>query len=174
VRPRLRKLALTAHVTSSVGWMGAVATFLALAIGGLVSADDQVVRASYVAMKVTTWSVIVPLCLASLVTGLIDSFLTPWGLFRHYWVVAKLVLTLLATVVLLAHTQAIGMLAHAATYGGLLGAGMGSLRVQLLVDAAAALLVLLAATALAIYKPRGVTRSGWRKQHESRAVSAEA
>jgi hypothetical protein len=33
--PRLRKFALTAHVTSSVGWLGAVAAFLALAVAGL-------------------------------------------------------------------------------------------------------------------------------------------
>jgi hypothetical protein len=161
----LRKLALTAHVTSSVGWMGAVACFLALSIAGLAGREDHAVRAAYVAMKVTTWAVIVPLCLASLLTGLIESLLTPWGLFRHYWVIAKLVLTTLATVVLLAHTQPIGLLAHAAAHGTL-GADLHSVRVQLLVDAAAALFVLLVATVLAIYKPRGLTRYGWRKQHE--------
>jgi len=164
VTPAVRKLALTAHVTSSVGWMGAVAAFLALAITGLASADEETVQASYIAMKVATWSVIVPLCLASLVTGLIDSLGTPWGLFRHYWVLAKLVLTLLATVVLLAHTQPIGVLAHAARHGNLLGAGLRSVRVQLLVDAAAALFVLLIATVLAVYKPRGLTRYGWRRR----------
>jgi hypothetical protein len=165
MRPGLRKLALTAHVTSSVGWMGSVACFLALAIAGLTGGEEQAVRAAYVAMKTTTWAVIVPLCLASLVTGLIESCGTPWGLFRHYWVVAKLVLTVLATVVLLAHTQPIGLLAHAAARGAL-GADLHSVRVQLLVDAAAALFVLLMATVLAIYKPRGLTRYGWRKQHE--------
>jgi hypothetical protein len=34
MNPRLRKIALTVHVTSPVGWLGAV--FLALAIAGLV------------------------------------------------------------------------------------------------------------------------------------------
>jgi hypothetical protein len=163
--PRLRKLALTAHVTSSVGWMGAVACFLALAIVGLTGREEQVVRATYVAMKTTTWAVIVPLCLASLVTGLIESLGTPWGFFRHYWVVAKLALTVLATVVLLAHTQPIGLLAHAAARASLALGDLRAVRVQLLVDAAAALLVLLVATLLAIYKPRGMTAYGWRKQH---------
>jgi hypothetical protein len=55
----------------------------------------------------------------------------------------------------------------------LLGAGIGSLRVQLLVDAAAALLVLLAITTLAIYKPRGLTRYGRRNQYKSSAGAAE-
>ena len=56
----LRKLALTAHVTSSVGWFGAVAAFLALAIVGLTSPDPPVVRAAYLAMHLVTWFVIVP------------------------------------------------------------------------------------------------------------------
>jgi len=163
--PGLRKLALTAHVISSVGWMGAVASFLALAIIGLTGEEDQVVRAAYVAMKVTTWAVIVPLCLASLLTGLIESLATPWGLFRHYWVLGKLGLTLLATIVLLAHTQPIGLLAHAATKATFARGDLPGVRVQLLVDAAAALFVLLMATILAIYKPRGLTRYGWRRQH---------
>jgi len=161
MRAGLRRLALTAHVTSSVGWMGAVACFLALAVVGLTGREDQAVRAAYVAMKTTTWAVIVPLCLASLVTGLVESLGTPWGLFRHYWVVAKLVLTALATAVLLAHTQPIGLLAHAAARATLTG-DLHGIRVQLLVDAAAALFVLLVATVLAVYKPRGTTPYGWR------------
>ncbi len=53
--PGLRKFALTSHVTSSVGWLGAVAAFLALAVAGLSSRDDTMVRAAYIAMHVTTW-----------------------------------------------------------------------------------------------------------------------
>lgn len=64
--PRLRKFALTAHVTSSVGWLGAVAGFLALAVAGLTSQDAQMVGAAYLTMELTTWFVIVPLSLASL------------------------------------------------------------------------------------------------------------
>jgi hypothetical protein len=169
--PSLRKLTLTAHVTSSVGWMGAVACFLALAIVGLTGREDHAVRAAYVAMQVTTWAVIVPLCLASLLTGLIESLATPWGLFRHYWVLAKLALTALATVVLLMHTQPIGVLAHAAAQATFASADLQSTRIQLLVDAAAALFVLLLATVLAIYKPRGMTRYGWRRNHERRPAA---
>src|SRR6266542_3083011 len=57
--PPLHKLALTAHVTSSIGWLGAVGSFLALAIAGLIGNDDAMVRAVYVATEVTTWVVIV-------------------------------------------------------------------------------------------------------------------
>ena len=54
--PRLRKFALTAHVTCSVGWLGAVAGFLALAVAGLTSQDAQMVRAAYLAMELTAGS----------------------------------------------------------------------------------------------------------------------
>jgi ABC-type nickel/cobalt efflux system permease component RcnA len=82
---QLRKLVLTAHITFSVGWLGAVAVFLALAIAGLTSRDPQMVRAAYSAMELTARFVIVPLAIASLFSGLIQSLGTPWGLFRHYW-----------------------------------------------------------------------------------------
>ena len=79
--PRIRALALTSHVTASVGWLGAVAGFLALAIAGLTSQQSQTVGAAYLAMELITWSVIIPLSLASLVTGLVSSVGTDWGLF---------------------------------------------------------------------------------------------
>src|SRR5918997_572837 len=95
--PPLRKLALTAHVTTSVGWLGAVAAFLALAIAGLAGDDGPTVRRAYVGAEVITWAVIVPLCLASLVTGVVQSLGTSWGLVRHWWVLIKLALTVVAT-----------------------------------------------------------------------------
>src|SRR5687768_2910550 len=49
--PALHKLNLTAHVTSSVGWLGAVAAFLVLSIAGLTSQDPEIVRGSYLAMN---------------------------------------------------------------------------------------------------------------------------
>jgi len=105
--PRVRKFALTAHVISSVGWLGAIAVFLALSVAGLTIRDAQMVRAAYLAMELTAWSVLVPLALASLLSGLVQSLGTPWGLFQHYWVLVKLLLTMLATIVLLMYTQTI-------------------------------------------------------------------
>jgi DMSO/TMAO reductase YedYZ heme-binding membrane subunit len=74
---------LTAHVVSSVGWLGGVAVFLALSVAGVTSEDPQVVRAAYIAMESIGWLVLVPLSLASLLTGLVQSLGTKWGLFRH-------------------------------------------------------------------------------------------
>jgi len=164
--PGLRRFVLTTHVTSSLGWFGAVGCFLVLAIAGLASASEQTARSAHQAMELITWWMIVPLCLAALLTGLIQSLGTPWGLFRHYWVLVKLLLTLFATVVLLVHTQPIGLLAGAAAHGGLADPQLRSTKVQLVVDAAAALFVLLVSTVLAIYKPKGMTPYGWRRRHE--------
>lgn len=171
--PRLRKLALTAHVTSSVGWFGAVAAFLALAVAGLTSPDAQMVRAAYLGMGLTGWFVIVPLALASLLTGVVSSLGTTWGLFRYYWVLIKLLITALATVVLLVHMGPISGLADAATETTLSAASRG-LRIQVVVQAGAALLVLLVATALSTYKPRGMTGYGQRKQRRVLEPAADA
>jgi hypothetical protein len=156
----VRKFALTTHVTSSVGWFGAVAAFLSLAITGLLSQNAQTVRAAYLSMELTTWVVIVPLSVAALLTGIVQSVGTTWGLFRHHWVVAKLGLTVLATVILLVHTQPIGRVAAVAAERMLSSADLRQLRIQLVADAAAALFALLVATTLSIYKPWGLTRYG--------------
>jgi hypothetical protein len=167
--PRLRKLALTAHVTSSVGWLGAVVAFLALSIAGLTSRDPQTVQGAYLVMELTGWVVLVPLSLASLATGLICSLGSAWGLFRHYWVLFKLVINLVATIVLLLYMQTLAYLGDIAAATALSGTGLRGLRdPSPVLHAAAALLLLLAATTLAIYKPRGMTRYGQRNQHRQR------
>ncbi len=158
----MRKFALTAHVTSSVGWLGAVAGFLALAIAGLTSPDARMVRAAYLAMELTTWFVIVPLSIASPLTGIIQSLGTTWGLFRHYWIVAKLVITIPASLVLLLHLRPIGHMARAVEATTLAHGELSAMRLQLVVNAGAAVVVLLVATALSVYKPRGRTSYGLR------------
>lgn len=150
---------------------GAVASFLALSIAGLTSADAQLVRGAYLAMDVIARLVILPLSLAPLLlTGPLLSLGTPWGLFRHYWILAKLLINTLSTLVLLVHLQPISYLSRIAAERALSSADRG-LQIQMVVASGAALLALLVATALAVYKPRGMTAYGWRKQHEQRAVS---
>jgi hypothetical protein len=167
----LRKLTLTAHVTCSVGWLGAVAGFLALAVAGLTSQDAQLVRAAYLAMELTGWFVLVPLSFASLLTGLAQSLGTAWGLFRHYWVLFKLLINVLATIILLIYMQSLGNLAGRAAEVASSGGDLRGLRSPSpVLHAGAALLLLVVATTLAVYKPRGMTRYGWRKQHAQRAV----
>src|SRR3970282_1344477 len=112
--PRLRKFALTAHITISVGWLGAVVVYLALAIAGLTSHDAQMVRAAYLSMELIGWFVIVPFSLAALLTGLVQSLGTQWGLFGHYWILVKFLLSTGATIVLLGHMQAVSRMSNLA------------------------------------------------------------
>jgi hypothetical protein len=167
----VRKFALTAHVTSSVGLLGSIAAFLALAIAGLTSQDIKMMRAAYLAMELIARFAIVPLAFASLLTGLIQSLGTPWGLFRHYWIVVKLLLTVFATVVLLVKMELIGYAARLAAETILSRADLRATGIQLVVHAASGLLVLLIPAVLSVYKPPGVTRYGWRKQYEPEAPS---
>lgn len=170
--PQVRKVALIAHVTCSVGWIGAVAGFLALAIAGALGTDEPRVRAMYVAMEAIGWFVIVPLSMASLISGVIQSLGTEWGVFRHYWVAIKLLINLLAIAVLMLHMLPVGSLAGAAASGPLTDAGLGRMQIQMVVAAGAAILVLLVATALSVFKPRGVTRQGHRQARRSTAPAS--
>jgi hypothetical protein len=166
--PGLRKFVLATHLTFSIGWIGAVVAYLALGVSSVTSQDALTVRGAWVAMELTGWYVIVPLALAALLTGLVISIGTNWGLFRHYWVLISLALTILATVVLLLHMPTVSLMADAARQAD--GADLGGLGGDLL-HPGVGLLVLLVITALNVYKPRGMTRYGWRKQHEERTVS---
>jgi hypothetical protein len=151
--PGFRKLVLTAHVTFSVGWLGAAVSYLAVAIACLVSQDAQMVRSGYSMMELSGWFVIVPLSLASLLTGFVQSLGTEWGLFRHYWVLVKFVLTVGAVTILLLHLPAVRRMSG--VQAEVLHAGGGTL-------------VLLVATTLSVYKPWGRTRYGRQKQRERR------
>lgn len=171
-RPRLRKFALTAHVISSVGWLGAVVVFLALSVVGLTSQEAAVVRAAYLAMESIGWFVLVPLSIASLLSGLAQSLGTKWGLVRHYWVLVKLAITVVATIVLLMYMQTLGHLAGVAAQPVVAAGDLDGLRSPSpVLHGAGALLLLLAAATLSVYKPPGMTRYGQRKQRERRAVS---
>jgi hypothetical protein len=168
--PNLRKFALTAHISVSVGWLGAVVSYIALAVVISTSQDVLMVRATYIALEQITRYVLVPLSFASLISGLVMSLGTSWGLIRHYWIIFKLLLTVFATIILLGFTQTIrGMVSVAAdptiSIADLraMGAGMN--------HAVGALVILLVITILSVYKPRGMTRYGWRKQQEKRKMS---
>lgn len=164
--PGPRKLALSLHIASSVGWLGAVVVFLVLAVIAVTNTNQQTVRGVYLVMEPAAWATLVPLALATLVTGVVQSLGTPWGLVRHYWVLFKLAITLVWTVVLLSYLSTFAYLADVA----------GDPRADLAVVASpspaihgdAALVGLLAALALSVFKPQGMTRYGRRKQQQER------
>ena len=165
----LRKLVLTVHLTASLGWVGAVMAYVVLGIASARTLDPEVVRSAWTAMELVGWAVLVPLALGSLVSGVVISVATPWGLFRHYWVLISLGLTSLATAILVLHMPSVTATARMgreadgaqlAQLGGDLGHAVGGL------------VVLLVITALNVFKPKGLTPYGWRKQQELRATLA--
>lgn len=168
---KARKLALTAHIVASLGWMGAVAAFVVLDITTMPSSNVALLRAAYIGMDLMTRYAIVPLAFAALVSGIIMSLGTKWGLFRHWWVVLSLVLTVGATFVLMVQVPLIAhraaMAADPATTDSELQA-MGNL----LLHSIGGAVVLLVITVLNVYKPRGLTRYGWRKQQEESSPAA--
>lgn len=172
--PPFRKLVLTMHVVASLGWLGAVATFLALAVIGLTSGDEQLVRASYLVMGALAWWVILPLCLASLTTGVVQSLGTPWGLFRHYWVVMKLVINVVSTLILLVHMRPIDYIAGVAAAPSFVPGDHLQVRVQMAVASGLAVAALLLATILSVYKPRGLTPYGARRRYARRIARPAA
>ena len=153
--PAVRKFALTAHITSSVGWLGSVAAFLAVALVALMNADDLKARAASTTMELIGWFVIVPFSAASLLSGIIQSVGTPWGLFRHYWVVAKLLITVGASILLMLHMQVVSNIASAASDTSVPLNHLHGPKMQVVADSGAALVVLLIAVGLSVYKPSG-------------------
>lgn len=153
LRPGWRALIVLAHVLASVGWFGAVAVFLALAVWGL--GGSTAAQAAGPAMQLATVWIIVPLGFASPLTGILLSLGTPWGLVRHYWVAFKLAMTAASMALLMVHLQPVHAAAEAARIRD--AAASAHLDLQLAFDAGAALLALIVMTILSAYKPRGLT-----------------
>lgn len=161
--PRLSKFVLSFHITFSVGWLGAVVVFLALAITGLTSQNINLARSVYVAMELSGWYVIVPFCLASLFTGIFQALGTKWGVLKFYWIVVKLLLTLVATIFLLLHMQPISYLAGIAADSSLSNLHQTGLQIKVIADAGAAILLLLITTTISVYKPWGKIKFSFTK-----------
>ena len=165
---RLRTLLLTVHITVSVGWLGAIAGFLAMAILGVTSRDAQLVRAVYLVMEPLGWIVLVPLSLAALLTGVVQALGTPWGLLRHYWVLFKFLINLFAVLVLLLYMPTLRHLGERAADSAV---PLDQVRsISPVIHAGAALLLVLVATVLSVFKPRGVTPYGRRRKGRRQTV----
>ena len=154
-RPHLgrrgRRVALIAHVLSSVGWFGVAMMVLFLLAGAEATGDDVLARSLARAVETSVW-LSVPLGLTSAATGVVLGLGTKWGLVRHWWVVLKevavipVVMTDLLVTAPEAHDAAAGHLA-----GGLLD------------PAIAHCVVLALATVVSIVKPFGKTPIGRRR-----------
>ncbi|MET9400677.1 DUF2269 domain-containing protein [Kitasatospora sp. NPDC002965] len=163
-----RRIWLVAHVALSVGWLGLTAGVLALGIAGRFSDDPDTVKAAYLAQEIFADWLLIPVSLLSLLSGLVLSLGTTWGLLKYRWVVTKFWLTLAAT---LASIFALRAFIHDAA--GQVAAGTvppdGRSPHVLVIAPSVALTIYLTATILSVLKPWGMTRRGTRLAAAARA-----
>jgi hypothetical protein len=166
--PTARRALLIVHISVSVGWMGAAAAYVALNVPAVAGDDEQTMRAAYLMMPIVADHVLVPLAVATVVTGVALALGTRWGLLQHYWVAVSLGVTLFAAAILVLHLPAVDEMAAVAAdpdqdvsaLGGDLFHSIGGL------------VVLTVPLVLNVVKPRGLTRRGWRVQRDRRGSSA--
>ena len=164
--PRTRKLLLVAHVIVSVGWVGAAVAYLSLDLTVASTGDPLTLRGAYLSMDVIARRAIAPLAVTSLLSGVAISVVTKWGLFRHYWVLISLVLTTIATAVLLVEVQVIRGLAAVAADPATSVEELRGLPTTL-PHSIGGIIVLLVVLVLNMYKPAGVTPYGWRRSRRT-------
>lgn len=153
-----RKVLLTIHITSAVALLGSTAGYLVLAARAVTRDDQANAHALYEAAGQLPLVLGIPLSFVALVSGILTGLTSKWGVLRHWWVLAKLLL--LVGVVLLGallnSTMTDTMLAATAPDGD----GDDSAGWVLVGSLTAQLVMLSTATALSVFKPGGRVRAG--------------
>jgi putative copper export protein len=88
-----RSLLLAAHVLAAAVWIGGVCALVLVSRVSRGAANGEALALARSALGVVDRALIVPACLASLATGFLCSWRTPWGFFQHGWVTAKWAIT---------------------------------------------------------------------------------
>lgn len=151
IRKTARQWLLLAHVVLSLGWMGAGAANLVLAITARRTHDSALRRSCYKLIDVIDFALVIPLAFGALVSGVVISLATKWRLLRHWWVLIKLVVTV---AVIVFSTFGVGVWVEqsiAATAES--RAGMSPVAVELVVGASANIAAFLFMTWVSITKP---------------------
>ncbi|MEV0379229.1 hypothetical protein [Nonomuraea sp. NPDC050643] len=158
MRPRIRKTVLVIHVIASVALLGEVWGLVVLNTAAALTKDLELAHAAYRLMPLLVFAGGIPLSLTALLTGITLGLTSHWRLFRHYWVTAKLVLLVAVICAGMFLFDPEGM--AAVTEGG---RAAGATRQWGQVAALSAQIVMLmTATALSVFKPRGAIRRGGR------------
>jgi hypothetical protein len=155
--PGQRKLALAAHVVVSVGLFGVYAAMFALATIAATTSDPETTGAAYRSLGLLK-GIVPPAAVGVIVTGAILSLGTSWGLFKHLWIVVKLGLTVAALPVsILTVFPAVQRAITATSRAGAIATpDLGDAPLVLTAASGAVVLMLGAATVIAVYKPWGL------------------
>ncbi|AJY73524.1 hypothetical protein [Paenibacillus beijingensis] len=93
-----RRWLLTLHLLFVAIMFGVAIVFLILSITAANTNDEGVLKACYASMHLLAETSVRASTIGALVTGILLSVLTQWGLFRFYWIIVKEGLTILAIV----------------------------------------------------------------------------
>jgi uncharacterized membrane protein len=163
--PSVRRAVLTVHIIASVGLLGDCAGVLAINIRAAATGDPGLAAASYELLDMFSFVFGIPLSMTALVTGIALGLGTKWGVLRHFWVTAKLLLILS---VILVGALVIGPATAA------MGDGRGGAETVLILASAYDVLALALATGLSVFKPgkrRARTRAGRLLPHRTETVA---
>ncbi|MFF4527501.1 DUF2269 domain-containing protein [Streptomyces bluensis] len=159
-RPARRAL-LVVHVAASAGWLGLTLGLLALGVAAATTGSAVTVEASVRAMKLFADWLLLPVAFLTLLSGLVLSLGTAWGLLRYRWVCTKFWLTL-ATTTATAFALRPGVNAAVAAGGPLPDAG------DVLFGPIVSLSAYVFMTVISVLKPWGLTRRGRRLRASAR------
>lgn len=158
--PRGRKFLLAVHVIFSIAWIGVSSCMVVLSLMGLSFDDPRMVEAIYQALKIFDLTVITITSFTSVASGILLACYTPWGLFKHWWVIIKLVLSLIVFVFAftLTHPAVLSALetAHAHTVSGPLDVSEDGVPLAILSPVLCSMLLI--AAILSFAKPWGTVR----------------
>lgn len=167
--PAARQAVLVLHAVTGISWMGVDIALLVLLITARTTNDATLVVSGFNAIRMIVPVAVPPLSLGILVTGLLLGLGTPWGLVRYWWVLVKLILSLVMTILvfvsLVPAVNSIAVLSTTPMSADAVRASLGSLPTQLMFPPVVSFLMLGVATILSIFKPW--RRTPWSRETRS-------
>jgi hypothetical protein len=91
--PKGRQWLKSIHLIVSVVWVGAAISMNMLRVAWTPVAGTDLYAVDHAISLIDNW-VVVPAAMLSLLTGLLESWLTSWGFFKFRWVTVKWIATL--------------------------------------------------------------------------------
>jgi uncharacterized membrane protein len=167
--PGLRKALLVLHIVTAVSWMGVDIALFILLMTARTTDDPALVVSGFQAIRMIVPAAVPPLSLGILVTGILLGLGTRWGLLRHWWVLVKLLLSLVMTFLVFfslvpaVNSMAVGLPGDMSADA--MRASLGALPTMLLFPPVVSFLMLGTAAILSVFKPW--QRTPWSRERDT-------
>lgn len=154
-----KKWLLSLHILFAAIMLGTSVTFLILSITAVSTKDSGLVLSCYKAMHVLSETSVRASVIGTIVTGILLSLWTHWGLVKYYWIIAKEVLTLVAVILgpigmYIWTLQGISLLTDVGVEGANQGAYVVN-TISLFIGIGLQIISLIAMYLLSVFKPWG-------------------